>query len=57
MSSLSEVDNIRLTCLSLAASAYEDVEWISKLVSWVADIATSRPHIKIIGMPKTIKFT
>jgi hypothetical protein len=41
----------------LAASAYEDVEWINILVSWVANIATNRPHIKIIGAPKGIKFT
>jgi len=33
-----------------SASAYEDVEWINELVSWVAEIATSRPHIKIIGI-------
>ena len=34
----------------LAASAYEDVEWINKLVPWVADVAINRPHIKIIGL-------
>jgi len=33
-----------------SASAYEDVEWINKLVSWVAEIATSRPYIKLIGI-------
>lgn len=41
----------------LAASAYEDVEWINILVPWVADIATNRPHIKIIGEPKNMKST
>lgn len=34
---------------STAASAYENVEWINKLVSYVTRIATSRPDIKIIG--------
>jgi hypothetical protein len=33
-----------------AASAYEDAEWINKLVSWVADVAVQRPRIKIIGV-------
>ncbi|KAI0292590.1 class I glutamine amidotransferase-like protein [Russula brevipes] len=33
-----------------SASAYEDVEWINKLISWVGDIAMDRPHIKIIGI-------
>ncbi|KAI0289422.1 hypothetical protein B0F90DRAFT_1868323 [Multifurca ochricompacta] len=33
-----------------AASAYEDVEWINRLVSWVADLSVQRPHIKIIGI-------
>ncbi|KAH9991945.1 class I glutamine amidotransferase-like protein [Russula compacta] len=45
---LDTYDGIIITGSS--ASAYEEVEWISKLVSWVADIATSRPHIKIIGI-------
>lgn len=35
----------------IAASAYEDVEWINKLVPWVADVAINRPRIKIIGPP------
>jgi hypothetical protein len=34
----------------LAASAYEDAEWINKLVSWVADVAVHRSRIKIIGV-------
>ncbi|KAI0247387.1 class I glutamine amidotransferase-like protein [Lactifluus subvellereus] len=33
-----------------AASAYEDAEWINKLVSWVADLAMHKPCIKIIGI-------
>ena len=33
----------------VAASAYEDFEWIKRLVSWVASLATQRPLIKIIG--------
>jgi len=33
-----------------AASAYEDLEWIKRLVSWVATLATKRPLIKIIGI-------
>ncbi|KAI0041907.1 class I glutamine amidotransferase-like protein [Auriscalpium vulgare] len=33
-----------------AASAYEDVEWINKLVSWTARLATTKPQIKIIGI-------
>jgi hypothetical protein len=37
-------------CHRLAASAYEDVEWINKLVAWVADVATNRPRTKIIGL-------
>jgi hypothetical protein len=35
-------------CL-VAASAYEDFEWIKRLVAWVATLATQRPLIKIIG--------
>ncbi|KAI0266443.1 class I glutamine amidotransferase-like protein [Gloeopeniophorella convolvens] len=33
-----------------AASAYENVEWVNKLVSWVAALATNKPQIKIIGI-------
>ncbi|KAI9457654.1 class I glutamine amidotransferase-like protein [Lactarius psammicola] len=33
-----------------AASAYEDFEWIKRLISWVATLATQRPLIKIIGI-------
>jgi hypothetical protein len=35
--------------LSIAASAYQDLEWINKLVAYTAYIATSKPHVKIIG--------
>ncbi|KAI0067118.1 class I glutamine amidotransferase-like protein [Artomyces pyxidatus] len=33
-----------------AASAYEDVPWINKLVEWVARLASTKPEIKIIGI-------
>jgi GMP synthase-like glutamine amidotransferase len=33
-----------------AASAYEDYEWIKRLVSWVSTLAKQRPLIKIIGI-------
>ena len=33
----------------VAASAYEDHEWIKRLVSWVATLTEQRPLIKIIG--------
>lgn len=33
-----------------AASAYEDIPWINKLVSWVAETANNRPEVKLIGM-------
>ena len=35
--------------LIVAASAYEDVEWINKLVSWIANVVSTKPQIKIIG--------
>ncbi|RDB26710.1 putative glutamine amidotransferase-like protein C13C5.04 [Hypsizygus marmoreus] len=33
-----------------AASAYEDVEWINKLVSYTAHIAKDKPNVKLIGI-------
>ncbi|KAI0317968.1 class I glutamine amidotransferase-like protein, partial [Amylostereum chailletii] len=45
---LDDYDGIVIT--GSAASAYEDVEWINKLVAWVARIATSKPQIKIIAI-------
>ena len=33
----------------VAASAYEDLEWIKRLVSWVDTLATQKPLVKIIG--------
>ncbi|KAN0126047.1 Class I glutamine amidotransferase-like protein [Russula decolorans] len=48
MDILDTYDGIVIT--GSAASAYEDVEWINKLVSWVANVANSRPRIKIIGI-------
>ncbi|KAL0958821.1 hypothetical protein HGRIS_014140 [Hohenbuehelia grisea] len=35
-----------------AASAYENLEWINKLVSYVAELPAKRPHAKIFGMPR-----
>ncbi|KAF8960621.1 class I glutamine amidotransferase-like protein [Flammula alnicola] len=33
-----------------AASAYENIEWINKLVAYIARVAETKPHIKIIGI-------
>lgn len=33
----------------LAASAYENLEWINELVKYTAFIAKEKPHIKLIG--------
>ncbi|KAF9554793.1 class I glutamine amidotransferase-like protein [Agrocybe pediades] len=33
-----------------AASAYENIEWINKLVDYLARIAATKPHIKLIGI-------
>lgn len=33
-----------------AASAYENLEWINRLVDYVRDVATNKPHIKLIGI-------
>lgn len=35
--------------LITAASAYEDVEWINKLVGYVTNLARSRPEVKLFG--------
>ncbi|KAJ7489431.1 class I glutamine amidotransferase-like protein [Mycena latifolia] len=32
------------------ASAYEDIEWINKLVDFTARVATERPALKIVGI-------
>lgn len=32
-----------------AASAYEDIGWINKLVRYIAHVAENKPHIKIVG--------
>lgn len=32
------------------ASAYEDVEWINRLVAFVARVAITKPHVKIVGI-------
>jgi len=41
-------DGILLT--GSAASAYEDVEWINKLVGYTANLARSRPDVKLFGI-------
>ncbi|KAI0946488.1 hypothetical protein AcW1_009938 [Taiwanofungus camphoratus] len=33
-----------------AASAYENLEWINRLVAYVKSIAEGKPHIKLIGI-------
>ncbi|CCM04362.1 uncharacterized protein FIBRA_06534 [Fibroporia radiculosa] len=33
-----------------AASAYENLEWINRLVSYVREIANEKPHIRVIGI-------
>ena len=32
-----------------AASAYEDVEWVNKLVAYIARVADIKPTVKLIG--------
>lgn len=32
-----------------ASSAYENIEWINKLVAYTANIAETKPHVKLIG--------
>ncbi|KAJ7176622.1 class I glutamine amidotransferase-like protein [Mycena filopes] len=32
------------------ASAYDDIEWINKLVDYVVHVATTKPKVKIIGI-------
>ncbi|KAH9475957.1 Putative glutamine amidotransferase-like protein C13C5.04 [Psilocybe cubensis] len=46
-------DDDQYDCIMLtgsAASAYENLEWITKLCDYISRIATSKPHIKIIGI-------
>ncbi|KIK01199.1 hypothetical protein K443DRAFT_99142 [Laccaria amethystina LaAM-08-1] len=33
-----------------AASAYENVEWVNKLIAYIRHIAESKPHVKLIGI-------
>lgn len=43
-----------------AASAYENLEWINRLVDYIRDVGTNKPHIKLIGVSpflKCCKFT
>lgn len=37
-----------------ASSAYDDIEWINKLVDYVKRIAETKPHIKLIGRSVSI---
>ena len=39
----------RSDALSTAASAYEDIEWINKLVEYTANLARSKPNVKLFG--------
>lgn len=33
-----------------AASAYENLDWINRLVDYIRDVGTKQPHIKLIGV-------
>jgi len=45
------IDDYRAIILTgSAASAYENLEWINRLVSFVRDVAQNKPHIKLIGI-------
>ncbi|KAF5340284.1 hypothetical protein D9611_007840 [Ephemerocybe angulata] len=44
---IDDYDGIILT--GSAASAYENVEWVNKLVAFVKDLVENRSHIKVIG--------
>ncbi|KAF6752832.1 cytoplasmic protein [Ephemerocybe angulata] len=45
---IDDYDGIILT--GSAASAYENVEWVNKLVAFVKDLVENRSHIKVIGI-------
>jgi GMP synthase-like glutamine amidotransferase len=34
----------------IAASAYENAEWINKLVAYMADLISTKPQVKIFGI-------
>jgi len=38
----------------IAASAYENIEWVNKLVGYIARVAETKPHVKLIGAPRTM---
>ena len=33
-----------------AASAYDNLDWINRLVDYIRDVGTNKPHIKLIGL-------
>lgn len=35
--------------MCIEASAYDDIEWINKLVDYVARVTTVKPKLKFIG--------
>lgn len=37
-------------CLHVAASAYEDIPWINRLVDFTSQIPSKNPHLKLIGI-------
>ena len=39
-----------LTLFDLAASAYENVEWINHLVEYVRTVAESKPNVRLFGV-------
>ncbi|OCH88016.1 class I glutamine amidotransferase-like protein [Obba rivulosa] len=46
-----KVDDYRAIILTgSAASAYENLEWINKLIDYVAKVANEKSHIKLIGI-------
>ncbi|KII87858.1 hypothetical protein PLICRDRAFT_42374 [Plicaturopsis crispa FD-325 SS-3] len=47
-SDAAEYDAILLT--GSAASAYENLEWINRLVAYVASVINSQPQVKVIGI-------
>ena len=39
-----------LIFLTSAASAYENLEWINKLVAYLASVAEEKPNVKLLGL-------
>ncbi|KAF8908109.1 class I glutamine amidotransferase-like protein [Gymnopilus junonius] len=42
--------SIHISHTPTAANAYDNIDWINNLVAYVARIASSKPHIKLIGI-------